>query len=178
MYKIPHYVPIVFHNLSRHDAHLFIRELGKKFDTGKIGVIAENKEKYISFNVDVVVDTYEEMGEVKEKIIQLRFIDSIRFMASSLNSSMNNLVVQYLDANNLYGWAISQKHLTRGFNWVDPSQFTPDEDTKFFNTLAGVLQGDALAPYLFAIVINYTMRQAVGDQELDLEFKLDKRSSR
>ena len=55
---------------------------------------------------------------------------------------------------------------------------SPNGDTKFFNTLAGVLQGDALAPYLFAIVIDYTMRQAVGDQELDLGFKLDKRRSR
>ena len=55
---------------------------------------------------------------------------------------------------------------------------SPDGDTEFFDTLAGVLQGDALAPYLFAIVIHYTMRQAVGDQELDLGFKLDKRRSR
>ena len=54
----------------------------------------------------------------------------------------------------------------------------PDGDTGFFDTLAGVLQGDALAPYLFAIVIEYTMRQALGDQELDLGFKLDKRRSR
>ena len=30
-------------------------------------MIAENKEKYIIFNVDVVVDMYEELGEVKEK---------------------------------------------------------------------------------------------------------------
>ena len=71
---------------------MFIRELGKKFNTSKIGVIAENKEKYISFNIDAVVDTYEVGDEVKEKKIQLRFIDSIRFMASSLDSLMNNLV--------------------------------------------------------------------------------------
>ena len=55
---------------------------------------------------------------------------------------------------------------------------SPDGDTEFFDTLAGVLQGDALASYLFAIVIDYTMRQAVGDQELELGFKLDKRRSR
>ena len=68
-------------------------ELGKKFDTGKIGVIAENKEKYISFNVDVVIDRYEdELSRIKEKKIQLRFIDSMRFIASSLDSLMNNLV--------------------------------------------------------------------------------------
>ena len=91
-YKIPLYIPIVFYNLSRYDAHLFIRELGKKFDKGKIGVIAENKEKYISFNVDVIIDKYEDISKVKEKKIQLKFIDSMRFMASSLDSLMNNLV--------------------------------------------------------------------------------------
>ena len=48
-------------------------------------MITENK-KYISFNVDVVVDTCEELGGVKEKKIQLRF------MASSLDSLTNNLV--------------------------------------------------------------------------------------
>ena len=57
-------------------------------------MIAEDKDKdkYISFNVDVVVDSYtDDSGEVKEKKIQLRFIDSIRFMASRLDSLTNNL---------------------------------------------------------------------------------------
>ena len=72
---------------------MFIRGLGKKFDTGKISIIAENKEKYISFMVDVVVDKYvDNQGETKEKKIQLRFIDSTIFMVSSLDSLMNNLV--------------------------------------------------------------------------------------
>ena len=92
-YKIPLYIPIVFHNLSGYYAHLFIRELGKKFDKGKIGVIAENKEKYISFNVGVVVNKYvDELGKVKKKKIQLRFIDSMRFMVSSLDALASNLV--------------------------------------------------------------------------------------
>ena len=52
------HIPIVFHNLSGYNVHLLIRVLGKKFDKGKISVIAENKEKYISFNVDVVVGEY------------------------------------------------------------------------------------------------------------------------
>ena len=56
-------------------------------------MIARNKERYISFNADVVVDSYmDDSGEVKEKKIQLRFIDSMRFMASSLYSLTNNLV--------------------------------------------------------------------------------------
>ena len=68
-YKLSSYIPIILHNLSRYDAHLFIRELGNKFDTGKIGVIAENKEKYISFTVDVVDE--DASGEIKENSIQI-----------------------------------------------------------------------------------------------------------
>ena len=48
-YKIPSYIPFIFHNLSGYDAHLIIRGLGKKYDTGKIGVIAENKESVSAF---------------------------------------------------------------------------------------------------------------------------------
>ena len=54
-YKIPDHIPVVFHNLSGYDAHLFIKELGKRFNKNDIGVIAENKEKYISFNVKISV---------------------------------------------------------------------------------------------------------------------------
>ena len=69
-YKIPSYISVVFHNLSGYDAHLFIRELGNKFNTGKIGVIEKDKENYISFNVDVVVDKYVDVfGENREKKI-------------------------------------------------------------------------------------------------------------
>ena len=64
-YKIPSYIPIIFHNLSRYDAHLFIRELGK--ETNKIRVITENKEKYISFTSDLMVDEYQDKGKTKEK---------------------------------------------------------------------------------------------------------------
>ena len=56
-------------------------------------MIAENKEKYISFTTDVVVDQYVDASdEVKEKKVQLRFIDSIKFMASSLDSLLSNPV--------------------------------------------------------------------------------------
>ena len=42
---------------------------------------------------------------------------------------------------------------------------TPDGETETFSILAGVLQGDTLAPYLFFIVIDYIMRKALTGRE-------------
>ena len=71
--------------------HLFIKELGKH--SKDIGVISKNKEDHITFSVNVVVDKYiNKEGNEKDKLIELRFIDSFKFMASSLDSLMNNLV--------------------------------------------------------------------------------------
>ena len=89
-YKIPNYIPVVFHNLAGYDAHLFIRELAKY--TTDIGVIAKNTEDYISFSIKVEVDRYvDKLANEKIKEIELRFTDSIKFMSSSLDSLVNNL---------------------------------------------------------------------------------------
>ena len=54
-YQIADHITIVFHNLSSYDAHLFSKELGRRFSKTYIGIITENKEKYISFNVKINV---------------------------------------------------------------------------------------------------------------------------
>ena len=94
MYRIPHYIPVVFHNLSGYDAHLFIRESADSISGGaRMGVIAKNKEDYISFSIKVVVDKYiDKNGVETDKEIELKFIDSLRFMSSSLDSLTTNLV--------------------------------------------------------------------------------------
>ena len=89
-YRIPDYIPVVFHNLAGYDAHLFIKELAKH--TTKIRVIAKNTENYISFSVKVEVDKFiDKAGNEKSKEKELRFIDSFKFMSSSLDSLVNNL---------------------------------------------------------------------------------------
>ena len=55
---------------------------------------------------------------------------------------------------------------------------TPDGETDFFEIIAGVLQGDTLAPYLFAIVLDYVMRRALDDREEELGFHLQWRRSK
>ena len=88
--QIPNYIPVVFHNLAGYNAHLFIRELAKY--TTDIGVIAKNSEDYISFSIKGEVDRHvDKLGNEKIKEIELRFIDSIKFMSSSLDSLVNNL---------------------------------------------------------------------------------------
>ena len=90
-YRIPSYIPVVFHNLSGYDVHLFIKELGKH--SKDIEVIAKNKEDYITFSVNVMVNRYtDKEGNEKDKIIEFRFINSFKFMASSLDSQTINLV--------------------------------------------------------------------------------------
>ena len=54
-YEIPNHIPNILHNLSGYDAHLFIKELGKRFTKKDYRVLTENKEKYISFNVEINV---------------------------------------------------------------------------------------------------------------------------
>ena len=57
-----------------------------------MGVIAKNKEDYISFSIKVEVDKYiDKDGNEHIKEMELRFIDSIKFMSSSLDSLVNNL---------------------------------------------------------------------------------------
>ena len=56
-------------------------------------MIAKNKEDYTTFSVDIVIDKYmDKNGDERDKFIELRFIDSFKFMASSLDSLTNNLV--------------------------------------------------------------------------------------
>ena len=70
-----------------------LQRIGEKFDSGFIGVIAENKKKDISFNVNVSVDEYKTpSGEMKQIKRYLQFIDSIGFMSSILDLLSRNLV--------------------------------------------------------------------------------------
>ena len=55
---------------------------------------------------------------------------------------------------------------------------SPDGETEAFEILAGVLQGDTLAPYLFIIVLDYVMRMAIREDKDMLGFTVTPRRSR
>ena len=82
---------MIFHNLSGYDSHLFIKKLGSPNEN--IDCIPNNEEKYISFSKNIKVGEYKDRktGEVRDKTFKIRFIDSFKFMGSSLEALVNNL---------------------------------------------------------------------------------------
>ena len=89
-YRKPKFTPVVFHNLSGYDSHLFIKNLG--FTAGNIDCIPNNDEKYISFTKNIEVGSYiNKKEETKPIYHKIRFIDSFKFMVASLDSLVNNL---------------------------------------------------------------------------------------
>ena len=55
---------------------------------------------------------------------------------------------------------------------------TPDGETDFIDIIIGVLEGDTLALYLFAIVLDFALRKAIEGNEEKLGFHLIRRSKR
>ena len=89
-FQVPKYVPVVFHNLSGYDAHLFVNNLG--ITKGKIRCLPTTDEKYISFSKDIVMSTSKgKDGKNYENKLDIRFIDSFRFMQTSLAKLVENL---------------------------------------------------------------------------------------
>ena len=54
---------------------------------------------------------------------------------------------------------------------------SPDGDTDYFDLVAGVLQGDTLAPYLFIICLDHVLRTSI-DKIKENSFKETKKRSR
>ena len=86
-YKIPKEIPVVFHNGSIYDYHFIIKELVKEFD-GNFECLGENTEKYITFSVPIKKKMENKNIEITYKI---KFIDSYRFMSSSLSKLVDKL---------------------------------------------------------------------------------------
>ena len=141
-YKIPKENPVVFYNGSTYDYQFIIKGLAKEFES-QFECLGKNTEKYITFSVPIK----NEFDNGQNITYKLKFIDSFRVMSSSLSSladslseglhnrncrkckpcdkiminydkNKESLCIQYLEANNLYGWVISEKLPVNGFEWV------------------------------------------------------------
>ena len=93
-YKIPKEIPVVFHIASTYDYHFIIKELAEKFK-GEFECLGQNTEKYINFSVPIKKETTKRNKDGNDKIkkisYKIKFIDSYRFMSTSLSNLVNNL---------------------------------------------------------------------------------------
>ena len=83
-------IPVFFHNLEGYDLHLFVKRLA---DTdGDVNCIPHNEEKYITFTKSVWVGAVEtKSGNESNIYTRLQFVDTMHFMASSLEKLAKNL---------------------------------------------------------------------------------------
>ena len=88
-YRIPKEIPVVFHNGSTYHYHFIIRELVKEFD-GNFECLGENTEKYITFSVPIQTEI-ENKNKIIEITYKITFIDSCRFISTSLSKLVDNL---------------------------------------------------------------------------------------
>ena len=86
-YKIPKEIPVVFHNGSTYDYHFIIKKLVKEFE-GNFECLGENTEKFKTFSVPIKKKIDNKDPKITCKI---KFIDSYRFMSSSLSKLVDNL---------------------------------------------------------------------------------------
>ena len=91
---VPKSIPIVFRSGSNYDYYSIIKESAEEFKK-QFTCLEENTEKYITFTVPIEkeVSRIDKNGEEITKNVSyiLQFIDSARFMASSLSNLVNNL---------------------------------------------------------------------------------------
>jgi len=124
--RCPRYIPIIIHNLSGYDAHLFVKEFGQV--EGQLRAIPQTDENYISFSQYIKVDDYEKDGNIYPINMELRFIDSFRFMSSSLEKLVSNLPNEDLKI-------LSQCYKNEKFNLLRQKGVYPydwmDDENKF-----------------------------------------------
>ena len=110
---------------------------------------------------------------VREKNIQatLLFVDFIKAFDSIHRGKMEQILLPYgLPKETVAAITILYRN-------TKVKVRSPDGDTECLDIVAGVLQGDMLAPYLFMICLDYVLRTSI-DKIRENGFKLTKKRSR
>ena len=85
-YKTPKEFSVVFHNGSTYDYHFIIKGLAEEFEE-QFECLGENTEKYITFSLPIK----KALDNGKSITYKIKFIDSFRFISSSLSGLVDNL---------------------------------------------------------------------------------------
>ena len=85
-YKRPREISAVFYYGSVYDNHLIIKEVAEGFE-GQFECLGENTEQYINFTVPIK----KQLDNGESITYKIKFIDSYRFMPTSLSTLVDNL---------------------------------------------------------------------------------------
>ena len=87
-------IPVVFHKGSHYDYYFIFKELANESE-GQFERLGENTEKYKLFSIPIEKEVTKIDKDGNESVVtisyKIKFIDSARFMASSLSSLVDNL---------------------------------------------------------------------------------------
>ena len=86
IHNTPREIPVIFHNGSSYDYHFIIKRSAEEC-AGDFECLGESKEKYMTFSVPIK----KESNEGSTIIYKIKFIDSFRFMSTSLSNLVDNL---------------------------------------------------------------------------------------
>ncbi|XP_039278288.1 uncharacterized protein LOC120350099 [Nilaparvata lugens] len=134
-FKLPQTIPIYCHNMSGYDTHLYIKELSKKYK--KVDLIANTDEKYINYSINSGYGY--EFGEDNKprKNIKFSFVDTFRFMASSIEKLAKSLKKE--DCKHINNFIKNGKVLN------DIIKREDNDEDQIFN----ILSGKGIFPYEF-----------------------------
>ena len=137
-YNVPNEIPVVFHNGSNYDYYFIIKELANK-------CLGENTEKYKTLAVPIEKEVTNIDKDVNESVVtisyKIKFIDSERFMATSLSNLVDNLTegiykIKYRDCDCFLEYESVKDNLIK-YNCLscnlDYSNKTDEELKKQFN---------------------------------------------
>ena len=85
---------LAFHSGSKYVYCFIVKELAETFK-GQFESIRENKEKYLTFSVSI----NKKLENGKTITYKIRFIDSFRYMSSSLSSFVDNFLKDHITLN-------------------------------------------------------------------------------
>lgn len=126
--KTPKFVPCFLHNLSNYDAHFIVTNLPDG-GNNRISVIANTEEKYISFSKYI------------NNSFSVRFIDTCRFMATSLANLADNLSSVNFDKFREVSKVFDRSEMTLTTRkGVYPYEYTDSWDKLCVTTLPDKLQ--------------------------------------
>ncbi|CAH1099545.1 unnamed protein product [Psylliodes chrysocephalus] len=146
-YKQPNFIPVFFHNLTNYDSHLFIKELTTKKES--VSAIAQTKEKYISFSKSILVNKSNN-PKVRDTFIKLRFVDSFRFLAKSLDKLSETLESNQCNEVRKYFPNDQQFNLMRckgvfPYSYVNSFQKLNEEKLPLKDNFFNILKGESIS---------------------------------